>query len=157
MSTSLPTIVADLHASQSQYPWVGVAYAVSQTALQPLYGRFSDLLGRKVGFLMSRIYCLILISYLQTVLYTSMLIFMIGSLLCGLANVRSLGFLINRRESNLRKELRLTMRIPGTRGHRWRWHCERCLVDNSGARRRGQEGTVVSSPECYLVCIRCRR
>ncbi|THH09862.1 hypothetical protein EW145_g1715 [Phellinidium pouzarii] len=48
VSTSLPTIIADLHASQSMYPWVGVAYAVSQTALQPLYGRLSDLLGRKV-------------------------------------------------------------------------------------------------------------
>ncbi|KAI5124426.1 hypothetical protein M0805_008310 [Coniferiporia weirii] len=68
VSTSLPTIIADLHASQSLYPWVGVAYAVSQTALQPLYGRFSDLLGRKV------------------VLYSSISVFMIGSLLCGIAS-----------------------------------------------------------------------
>ncbi|KAH8120585.1 MFS general substrate transporter [Phellopilus nigrolimitatus] len=67
VSTSMPTIIADLHASQSQYPWVGIAYAVSQTALQPLYGQFSDLLGRKV------------------VLYSSISIFMIGSLLCGIA------------------------------------------------------------------------
>ncbi|KAL5535227.1 hypothetical protein ACEPAF_3321 [Sanghuangporus sanghuang] len=67
VSTSLPTIIADLHAPQSQYSWVGVAYSVPQTALQPLYGQFSDILGRK------------------TVLYTSISIFMIGSLLCGLA------------------------------------------------------------------------
>ncbi|OCB85219.1 MFS general substrate transporter [Sanghuangporus baumii] len=51
VSTSLPTIIADLHAPQSQYSWVGVAYSVPQTALQPLYGQFSDILGRKAGHL----------------------------------------------------------------------------------------------------------
>lgn len=68
VSTSLPTIIADLNASQNQYPWVGVAYAVSQTALQPLYGQFADLLGRRV------------------VVFGSISIFMIGSLLCGTAS-----------------------------------------------------------------------
>ncbi|TDL28795.1 MFS general substrate transporter [Rickenella mellea] len=67
VSTSLPTIVADLKGAQNQYSWVGVAYLLTQTAFQPLYGRFSDLLGRK------------------TVLYSSVAIFMLGSLLCGLA------------------------------------------------------------------------
>ncbi|PAV21863.1 MFS general substrate transporter [Pyrrhoderma noxium] len=68
VSTSLPTIIANLNASQNQYPWVGVSYAVSQTALQPLYGQFSDLLGRKI------------------VLFGSISMFMIGSLLCGTAS-----------------------------------------------------------------------
>ncbi|KAF8649796.1 hypothetical protein AX16_005562 [Volvariella volvacea WC 439] len=67
VSTSLPTIAAELTATQTQYTWVGVAYMLTQTAFQPLYGRFSDLVGRK------------------TVLYASILIFAIGSLLCGLA------------------------------------------------------------------------
>ena len=48
MSTSLPTIVSDLGASQDQYTWVAVAYMLTQTAGQPLYGKFSDLIGRKV-------------------------------------------------------------------------------------------------------------
>ncbi|KAH7918405.1 MFS general substrate transporter [Leucogyrophana mollusca] len=65
VSTSLPTITSDLRASQSQYTWVGVAYMLTQTACQPLYGRLSDLIGRK------------------NVLYTSMMIFALGSLLCG--------------------------------------------------------------------------
>ncbi|KAF8078285.1 major facilitator superfamily domain-containing protein [Lyophyllum atratum] len=47
VSTSLPTIASDLDASQTQYTWVGVAYMLTQTALQPLYGRISDLVGRK--------------------------------------------------------------------------------------------------------------
>ncbi|KAG2156490.1 major facilitator superfamily domain-containing protein [Suillus bovinus] len=67
VSTSLPTIVSELGASQSQYTWVGVAYMLTQTAGQPLYGRLSDLVGRK------------------NVLYVSMMIFALGSLLCGAA------------------------------------------------------------------------
>ncbi|KAF9229583.1 MFS general substrate transporter [Gyrodon lividus] len=67
VSTSLPTITSDLLASQSQYTWVGVAYMLTQTACQPLYGKLSDLVGRK------------------NVLYTSMLVFALGSLLCGAA------------------------------------------------------------------------
>ncbi|TFK41327.1 amino acid permease ScVBA-like protein [Crucibulum laeve] len=67
VSTSLPTIASELKATQIQYTWVGVAYMLTQTAFQPLYGRISDLVGRK------------------TVLYSSMSIFAIGSLLCGAA------------------------------------------------------------------------
>ncbi|KAI6031973.1 amino acid permease ScVBA-like protein [Pisolithus microcarpus] len=67
VSTSLPTIASELAASQSQYTWVGAAYMLTQTAFQPLYGKLSDLVGRK------------------NILYGSMLIFSIGSLLCGAA------------------------------------------------------------------------
>lgn len=48
VSTSLPTIASELSATQTQYTWVGVAYMLTQTAFQPLYGRISDLIGRKV-------------------------------------------------------------------------------------------------------------
>lgn len=48
MSTSLPTIASDLNANATQYTWVGVAYLLTQTAFQPLYGRISDIVGRKV-------------------------------------------------------------------------------------------------------------
>ncbi|EPQ60980.1 amino acid permease ScVBA-like protein, partial [Gloeophyllum trabeum ATCC 11539] len=67
VSTSLPTIASDLRASHSQYTWVGVAYLLTQTACQPLYGRISDLVGRRC------------------ILYCSILIFALGSLLCGIA------------------------------------------------------------------------
>jgi len=50
VSTSLPTIASDLKASPIQYSWVGVAYMLTQTAFQPLHGRVSDLVGRKVAF-----------------------------------------------------------------------------------------------------------
>ncbi|KAJ3512331.1 hypothetical protein NMY22_g15364 [Coprinellus aureogranulatus] len=59
--------VGDLDASTMQYTWVGVAYLLTQTALQPLYGRVSDLVGRKA------------------VLYASIVVFAVGSLLCGAA------------------------------------------------------------------------
>ncbi|KAF9474301.1 amino acid permease ScVBA-like protein [Pholiota conissans] len=74
VSTSLPTISSDLKASPSQYTWVGVSYMLTQTAFQPLYGRVSDLVGRK------------------NVLYTSMGIFALGSVLCGAA--QSINWLI---------------------------------------------------------------
>ncbi|KAJ7770795.1 amino acid permease ScVBA-like protein [Mycena maculata] len=67
VSTSLPTIASDLHMTENEYSWVGIAYMLTQTAFQPLYGRISDLVGRKV------------------VLYCSMLIFSLGSLLCATA------------------------------------------------------------------------
>ncbi|EIW86443.1 MFS general substrate transporter [Coniophora puteana RWD-64-598 SS2] len=67
VSTSLPTISAEFNATQSEYTWVGIAYMLTQTAFQPLYGRLSDLVGRKI------------------VLFSSMFIFALGSLLCGAA------------------------------------------------------------------------
>ncbi|KAF9452546.1 amino acid permease ScVBA-like protein [Macrolepiota fuliginosa MF-IS2] len=74
VSTSLPTIASELGASQNQYTWVGVSYMLTQTTLQPLYGRISDLVGRK------------------NVLFCSIAIFAIGSLLCGAA--QSINWLI---------------------------------------------------------------
>ncbi|KAF5375144.1 hypothetical protein D9758_000066 [Tetrapyrgos nigripes] len=67
VSTSLPSISSDLNATESQYTWVGVSYLLTQTAFQPLYGKISDLIGRKI------------------LLHVSIIIFAIGSLLCGLA------------------------------------------------------------------------
>jgi len=67
VSTVLPTISSHFDASQLEYTWVGVSYMLTQTAFQPLYGKLSDIIGR------------------QTVLYSSMSIFVIGSMLCGCA------------------------------------------------------------------------
>lgn len=48
VSTSLPTIVAELHGTQDEYAWVPVAYLLTQTACQPLYGKLADVFGRQV-------------------------------------------------------------------------------------------------------------
>ena len=48
VSTTLPTISSQFGASQLEYTWVGVSYMLTQTAFQPLYGKLSDLIGRKV-------------------------------------------------------------------------------------------------------------
>lgn len=47
VSTALPTISADLNASASSYSWVASAYLLAATGVIPLYGRVSDLIGRK--------------------------------------------------------------------------------------------------------------
>jgi len=67
VSTCLPTIIQEFDGSHSDYTWIGVAYLLTQTACQPLYGRISDLTGRKA------------------VLFSSILVFALGSLLCGAA------------------------------------------------------------------------
>jgi EmrB/QacA subfamily drug resistance transporter len=46
VSTATPVITRDLH-SFSDFSWISTAYLLTSTALQPLYGKFSDIFGRK--------------------------------------------------------------------------------------------------------------
>ncbi|CAG8592801.1 12488_t:CDS:1 [Ambispora leptoticha] len=64
VSTALPKIASDFHAL-SDISWVGTAYLLTSTAFQPLYGKFSDIFGRKSSFLFA----------IST--------FVVGSVLCG--------------------------------------------------------------------------
>ncbi|KAG1877930.1 MFS general substrate transporter [Suillus subalutaceus] len=66
VATALPTIVADLGGGQN-YSWVGSAYMLASASLGPLYGKLSNIVGRK------------------PILYGSIVIFLIGSALCGAA------------------------------------------------------------------------
>ncbi|KAJ7083146.1 MFS amino acid permease [Mycena belliarum] len=66
VATALPTIVHELGGGNN-YSWVGSAYLIVTSALCPAYGKLSDIFGRKL------------------VLYPSILIFLIGSALCGAA------------------------------------------------------------------------
>jgi EmrB/QacA subfamily drug resistance transporter len=66
VSTALPTIVGDLGGLQ-HISWVVTAYLLAITIVTPLYGKLGDLYGRKV------------------VLQGALVIFLVGSALCGLA------------------------------------------------------------------------
>ncbi|KAF8506366.1 major facilitator superfamily domain-containing protein [Hysterangium stoloniferum] len=66
VATALPTIVQDLGGGRD-YSWVGSAYLLAASALSPLYGKLSDIIGRKPIF------------------FTCIIIFLIGSALCGAA------------------------------------------------------------------------
>ncbi|KAJ3995948.1 MFS general substrate transporter [Lentinula boryana] len=66
VATALPTIVKDLGGG-ADYSWVGSAYLLAAASLAPLYGKLSDITGRK------------------PILYGCILIFLIGSALCGAA------------------------------------------------------------------------
>ncbi|KAF8937586.1 hypothetical protein BGZ58_002451 [Dissophora ornata] len=50
VATSLPRIAADFDA-QTQMSWVATAYLLAYTTFQPIYGRFSDIFGRKQMFI----------------------------------------------------------------------------------------------------------
>jgi EmrB/QacA subfamily drug resistance transporter len=73
VATALPTIVGDL-GGLDHISWVVTAYLLAQTAVTPLYGKLGDMYGRKV------------------VLQFGLVVFLIGSALCGLS--RSLDELI---------------------------------------------------------------
>src|ERR1700727_3752102 len=66
VSTALPTIVGELGGLES-LSWVVTAYLLTSTIVVPLYGKFGDLFGRKI------------------VLQAAIVIFLLGSILCGLA------------------------------------------------------------------------
>jgi EmrB/QacA subfamily drug resistance transporter len=66
VSTALPTIVGDL-GGLNHISWVVTAYLLAQTVVTPLYGKLGDLYGRKI------------------VLQTGIVLFVIGSALCGLS------------------------------------------------------------------------
>jgi len=66
VSTALPTIVGDLGGIQ-HLSWVVTAYLLASTISGPLYGKLGDLYGRK------------------KVLQSAIVIFLIGSALCGIS------------------------------------------------------------------------
>lgn len=66
VATALPRIAADLHGF-SNLSWVVAAYLLASTATVPLYGKLSDLYGRRAMFVIA------------------IVIFLVGSALCGAA------------------------------------------------------------------------
>ncbi|HEU4328752.1 MAG TPA: DHA2 family efflux MFS transporter permease subunit [Roseiflexaceae bacterium] len=66
VGTAMPTVIADLHGFE-HYTWVTTAYLLTSTVMVPIYGKLSDLFGRKPIFLVG------------------LIIFLIGSGLCGAA------------------------------------------------------------------------
>ena len=66
VATAMPTIGRDL-GDAANLPWIVTAYLVAATAVTPLYGKFSDIYGRRI------------------VLMVAIVTFVIGSVACALA------------------------------------------------------------------------
>lgn len=66
VATALPKIANELHGL-SKYSWVATSYLLTSAVATPLYGKISDMLGRKKVF------------------QSAIVIFLIGSMLCGLS------------------------------------------------------------------------
>jgi EmrB/QacA subfamily drug resistance transporter len=73
VSTALPTIVGEF-GQLAHLSWIVTAYLLTTTIVTPIYGKLGDLFGRKI------------------VLQSAILLFLVGSALCGLS--RSMGELI---------------------------------------------------------------
>ncbi|WP_208719181.1 MDR family MFS transporter [Corallococcus sicarius] len=65
VATAGPAIQADLHIAPEHYPWLTTSYLVASTMMVPVWGKLSDLLGRRA------------------VLVAGILVFLTGSFLCG--------------------------------------------------------------------------
>jgi EmrB/QacA subfamily drug resistance transporter len=74
VATAGPRIQSDLQIEASLFGWVTTAYLLSSTVMVPIYGKLSDIYGRK------------------PILLIGIVIFLVGSVLCGLAP--SAGFII---------------------------------------------------------------
>ncbi|GHF94485.1 MFS transporter [Deinococcus piscis] len=72
VGTAMPRIIEDLHGF-NLYAWVTTAYLLASTVMVPIYGKLSDLYGRK------------------PVLVFGIVVFLLGSALCGLAGEPFLG------------------------------------------------------------------
>ncbi|WP_439031526.1 MDR family MFS transporter [Gordonia terrae] len=48
VSNALPTIITDLHGTQDQYTWVVVATLLASTATTPIWGKFADIVSKKL-------------------------------------------------------------------------------------------------------------
>lgn len=67
VSVALPQIVGSLNGTQSQYTWVVTAALLATTATTPIWGKLADLFSKKL------------------LIQVSIVLFMLGSLACGLA------------------------------------------------------------------------
>ncbi|KAJ5153336.1 Efflux pump dotC [Penicillium canariense] len=74
ISTALPTIAADFGASESGYSWIASSYLLANAACIPLWGKISDIWGRKPIILLANVW------------------FLVGSLICALA--KNMGMII---------------------------------------------------------------
>src|SRR3712207_507941 len=66
VGTAMPRVIAELHGFE-HYTWVTTAYLLASTVMVPIYGKLSDMLGRKPIFLFG------------------IIVFLLGSGLCGAA------------------------------------------------------------------------
>src|SRR5688572_27119476 len=66
VGTAMPTVIATL-GGLAHYSWVFSAYLLTSTASVPIWGRLSDLYGRRQMFLLG------------------VLVFLVGSILCGIS------------------------------------------------------------------------
>jgi EmrB/QacA subfamily drug resistance transporter len=77
VSNALPTIIADLEGSQTQYTWVITASLLAMTVSTPVWGKLSDLMSKKL------------------LVQLAIILFVIGSALAGMS--RNVPFLIGAR------------------------------------------------------------
>ncbi|KMU80223.1 hypothetical protein CISG_08329 [Coccidioides immitis RMSCC 3703] len=77
ISTALPTIAAQFDANETSYTWMASSYLLANAACLPLWGKLSDIWGRKIIVLLANV------------------VFLVGSLICALANSLAM-FLVGR-------------------------------------------------------------
>lgn len=67
ITTALPTISAHYRSSEADYAWIGSSYLLAAAAATPIWGKVSDIFGRKPVLLVANV------------------VFFVGSLICAVS------------------------------------------------------------------------
>ncbi|EEP82761.1 predicted protein [Uncinocarpus reesii 1704] len=82
ISTALPTIAAQFRANETSYTWMASSYLLANAACLPLWGKISDIWGRKIVILIANV--LFLVGSLVIALSNSLAQFLVGRALQGI-------------------------------------------------------------------------
>jgi EmrB/QacA subfamily drug resistance transporter len=82
LTTALPTIASDFHASDSGFAWIGAAFLLANAASMPFWGKISDIFGRKPILLIAN--AVFLIGSLISALSKSLTMLLVGRAIQGL-------------------------------------------------------------------------
>lgn len=104
VSTALPTL-GRVFNDASTVSWVGTSYLLTSTAFQPLYGRLSDIFGRKV------------------ILLGCLSIFLVGSILCAISQSMIMLIVFRRSQPKLYVLISICLLtiVFASRRHCWSW------------------------------------
>jgi predicted MFS family arabinose efflux permease len=82
LTTALPTVAADLHASDAGFAWIGSSFLLANAASMPFWGKTSDIFGRKPVLIIAN--AVFMAGSLVSALAPSLVVLLVGRAVQGL-------------------------------------------------------------------------
>lgn len=102
VATALPVIARELKASSSAYAWIASAYLIANASSIPIWGRISDIFGRKPSILAAN--ALFMIGSLVSALADTLTMLIVGRAIQGI--IAQIEAIVELADSNLRRRRR---------------------------------------------------